>query len=492
MTTTDTQVRKLMEEHQKHGNLGIAALRAGMHRNTASRYVKSGQLPSEMKQPRTWRTRADPFEEDWPELESRLEVAPELEAKALFEDLCRRHPGRYESGQLRTLQRRVKEWRALHGDAREVFFAQEHRPGEAMQTDFTCAKVLGVRIAGEAFDHLLCHSVLPYSNWGWLTVCHSESMQALRRGVQSAVFRLGRVPQYHQTDNSTAATHDLRTGGRGFNTEYSALMRHLGMEPRTIRIGKKEQNGDVEALHGAMKSRLRQHLLLRGSRDFASLEAYEQWLREIQEMSNRLRQKRLAEELEVMRPLSVKRLAEHSDLQVRVSGWSTLSVKGHTYSVPSRLIGEKVMVRLWENRVEVLYAGRLQLECERLRGARKRRIDYRHVIWWLVKKPGAFARYKYRDEMFPNLVFRQAYDRLCESLAPHQSDLEYLRVLHLAAATMECEVDRVLRELLAAGEVPVFERVRPLVSTDPPQAEPKLDPFDVKLSEYDVLLEEAS
>jgi len=487
LITTDAQVRKLMENYHGFGTLEKAALRAGMSRNTASKYVKEGRLPSELKQPRTWRTRENPFVADWAEVESCLESAPELEGKALFEHLCRLHPGRYQAGQLRTFQRHVKQWRAQWGPEKEVYFAQEHRAGEAMQTDFTCANELGVTIAGEAFPHLLCHAVLPYSNWGWLTVCHSESLLALRRGIQAAVFELGRVPEYHQTDNSTAATHDLRQGSdRGFNEEYAAVMRHLGMQPRTTRVGAKEQNGDVEALNGALKRRLEQHLLLRGHRDFESVETYESWLQALQRPSNQLRQKRLTEELAVMRPLRVERLVEWVEKQVVVSSWSTIHLKGHTYSVPSRLIGERVVVRLWEDRVEVLYGGQLQLATPRLRGQRKRRIDYRHVIWSLVKKPGAFARYKYREEMFPTLVFRRAYDSLLEA-CEGRADLEYLRVLHLAASTMESEVARVLEEVLAAGEVPRFERVRPRIDTEAPPS-PSLAPLQVELGEYDTLL----
>lgn len=255
-----------MDEMSKHGRVGVAALRAGLHRNTGRRYLKTGKLPSELKQPRTWRTRQDPFAEDWEEIAGRLAEAPELEARALFEDLVRRRQGQYEEGQLRTFQRRVKQWRAQHGPAREIFLPQQHRAGEAMQTDFTSGSILGVQIAGEPFEHLLCHSVLPYSNWQSVAVCRSESMLALRCGVQQAVFRLGRVPEWHQTDNSTAATHDLRTGGRGFNAEYLDLMAHLGMKPRTIGIGQSHQNGDVEASNGALKRRLEQYLLLRGSR----------------------------------------------------------------------------------------------------------------------------------------------------------------------------------------------------------------------------------
>ncbi|MCX6546998.1 MAG: hypothetical protein NTW40_02985 [Acidobacteria bacterium] len=177
-----------------------------------------------MRQPRSWRTRLDPFEEDWSAIELRLLDAPELEGRILFEDLMLRRPGVYQEGQLRTFQRRVKVWRAHHGPDKEVFFPQDHRPGEALQTDFTWATELEITIDGISFPHMLCHVVLPYSNWGWITVCQSESMLALRRGVPAALVQLGRVPQFHQTDNSTAATHQVTAavealghGKRDFN-----------------------------------------------------------------------------------------------------------------------------------------------------------------------------------------------------------------------------------------------------------------------------------
>ena len=191
-----------MEEMAKHGQVGRAAMRADMDRKTARKYIATGKLPSELKTPRTWRTREDPFEKDWSAIVALLEQTPELEAKTIFELLVAKAPGRYQDGQLRTLQRHIRRWRASSGPEREVFFPQEHRPGEAAQTDFTWATELGVTIAGEVFVHMLCVFVLPFSNWQWLTVCLSESMAAMRRGVQAALFRLGRAPEFHQTDNS--------------------------------------------------------------------------------------------------------------------------------------------------------------------------------------------------------------------------------------------------------------------------------------------------
>lgn len=476
-----------MEELSRHGSLERAALRSDMDRKTARKYVREGKLPSEMKGPRSWRTRPDPFEEDWEEIRGRLMEAPELEAKVLFEDLAERKPGRYEPGQLRTLQRRIRQWRGEQGPERRVFLAQEHRPGEAMQTDFTSGNELLVTIDGEAFPHLLCHPVLPYSNWEWATVCRSESMAALRRGIQAALFRLGRYPEWHQTDNSTAATHDLSGGKRGFNGEYEALMTHLGMKPRTTQVGEKEQNGDVEALNGALKRRIKQHLLLRGSRDFASVRGYEEWLEGIVEKANQPRQKKVGEELDAMRPLRCERLPEWSSEEVTVSEWGTMRVKGNTYSVPSRLVGRRVQVRVFDDRLEVHYGQKLQLSVERLAGKGGKRINYRHIIWSLVRQPGAFERYRYREELFPTLAFRQAYDALQKEWAGFKGDLEYLRILHLSAATLESQVAHALEALLGAGHLPSYEAVRSRVSPGRPEI-PEVKAPEVDLRTYDDLL----
>ena len=320
-----------------------------------------------------------------------------------------------------------------------------------------------------------------------MTVCHSESMLALQRGVQTAVFRLGRVPRWHQTDNSTAATHDLRTGKRGFNEQYAALMRHLGLEPRTIGIGESHQNGDIEAANGVLKRCLEQHLLLRGHRDFESVALYEAWLDEVLLGANDLRAKRLNQELAVMRALTAKRLPEVKRLRVRVSSEATIRVKNNTYSVPSRLKGERVEVLLRERELEVYYGGQCQMAAERLAGEGKHRINYRHIIWSLVKKPGAFPRYRYRQDLFPREIFRRAYDRLVESLGERRADLEYLRVLHLAAATMESDVAAALELLLAEEALPCFSDVRSLVVRAEPEV-PAMAPLTVDLGAYDALL----
>ena len=489
---TDAQVRVLMEEMNKHGKIGRASMMSGMDRRTGRKYVQSGRPPSESgKGERDYRTREDPFVEDWPLISGKLTDAPALEGRALFEWLMAQRPGKYAPGQVRTFQRRIKQWRATEGPDKEVFFAQEHRPGEAMQVDGTCANQLGVTICGVPFEHLLMHTVLPYSNWEWATVCLSESLMALRRGLQSALFRLGRVPEYCQSDNSSAATHDLGTGKRGFNKEYEEFVLHFEMTPRTIAVGKSNQNGDVESSNNALKKRLEQHLILRGSRDFESVEAYESWVQEVCSKTNELRAKKFSEDLAAMKELKMSRLREHREEKVRVSRESTVRVMHNTYSVPSRLTREHMKARIFDDRIELFYGGRKQLTLERLLGRFKHRIDYRHIIWSLVRKPGAFPRYRYREELFPSLAFRRAYDALNDALgAGYKADMNYLRLLHQAAAVSESDVEAALERLLAEGETPLADRVKALVQPREPEV-PEMEPYEADLDEFDDLLDTA-
>jgi hypothetical protein len=263
------------------------------------------------------------------------------------------------------------------------------------------------------------------------------------------------------------------------------------MTPRTTTVGAKEQNGDVESSNGALKRRLEQALLVRGSRDFESTEAWQEFIDHVVRKANSHRGKRIGEDLAAMRELAVARLPEYIEEDVRVTEWSTVRVKRCAYSVPSRLIGEWVRVRIFEDRLEVHFAHEIQLACERLRGRGLRRIDYRHVIWSLVRKPGGFARYVYREEMFPSLVFRETYDRI-QALQPGtKGDLEYLRILHLAASTMEADVAVALSLLLMAGKTVTADVVKEMIASAPASVDvPLLSSSPVKLTEYDVLLGE--
>ena len=188
-----------------------------------------------------------------------------------------------------------------------------------------------------------------------------------------------------------------------------------------------------------------------------------------------------------MRLVKVSRLLEYTEETKTVSCWSTVRVKHNSYSVPSRLIGEEVKVRAYESKLEVWYGNQRQLTMERLLGRNKHRIDYRHIIWSLVRKPGAFERYKYREELFPTLTFRRAYDALVAGLSGWDADVDYLRILHLAASTMEVEVEAALELLLEQGVVPRTERVKALVSPSTPEI-PEMQEYTVDLGDYDALL----
>ena len=495
MTATDAQVRLMMKERREGKTQEQAAVKANLRsRKTVGKYEKLGKLPSELKQPRKYRTREDAFSEAWGTVEKMLEEAPGLEAKALFEWLQEQQPGKYQEGQLRTFQRRVSNWRVLKKE-QLLSLEQVRKPGEVLQTDGTWMNDLQIMIGGEHFAHLLIHSVLPYSNWEWGRVAQSESLLALRLGLQSALVKLGRVPKIHQTDNTTAATHtlgpqtrDKSLEERGFNQEYLQLMAHYGLEARTIHVGNPNENGDVESANGSLKRAVEQHLLLRGSRDFESLEAYEAFLYGIMEKRNAGRGTKLAEELAVMKPLQVEPWPAMRESQVKVGNNGILRVGGNGYSVPSGLMGRRVRVRVYEWQIEVWYANQLVERLPRLTGIRRYQINYRHVIDSLLRKPGGFRNYRYREDLFPRTVFRQAWEALASRLPPRKADLAYLRILKLAAGGLETDVAEALKLVLRSKNKWDDQTVAELVQPTTPRAVPQLTQQSVELSVYDQLL----
>ena len=484
---TDQQVRLLMKLSKTEKTLSIAAVKAGMDEKTARKYRGLRRLPSKVQVEHTWRTRKDPFASVWAELEEKLGNNPGLQAKTLFDDLQRRYPGRFADGQLRTLQRRVKVWRALKGPAKEVFFPQQHHPGVLAQSDFTHMDALGVTIARQPFHHLIYHFVLTYSNWETGTVCFSESFESLAQGLQNALWELGGVPVVHQLDRMSAAVSNL-SRRKEFTKRYEALLRHYGMEGRKIQPRKANENGDVEQRHYRFKVALDQALMLRGSRDFAARKAYEAFLHQLLNRLNASRRDRLTEELKHLRSLPNKRLDASKKLQVRGGPSSTINIQGNVYSVHSRFIGERVEVRLSALHVEVWYAQKKVNTMPRIRGRGQHQINYRHIIDWLARKPGAFEHYRYRDALFPSSRFRMAYDTLKEQ-SPATAHKEYLKILYLAARETEVGVDDALRVLLNQEESIDARVVKAMVLSGqeiPPVTDILVDAVD--LSAYDQLL----
>jgi hypothetical protein len=336
-----------------------------------------------------------------------------------------------------------------------------------------------------------CELALGFSGWRWPTVALSESYEALLLGVQEALWRLGGVVEVLRSDNLSAATHKLPSGGRALTQRYQGLLDHYGLKSTRIFPRKAHENGVVEQAHRRTKSILAQRLVLRGSRDFPSVEEYQRWVREVIEREhNALLGERLVEERRHLRPLPVVALPAYTPFTVIVRRWSTIRVLNHTYSVPARLIGERVRVHLHHNQLEVYYAGKLVERLPRLRGRRWARIDYHHVIWSLVKKPGAFARYRWREELFPSLVFRRAYDAL-RGFHRERADKEYVRILYLAAVSGEQLVEQTLGELVDGGERFDADRVRLTVRPERPII-PSITIGAPDLKVYDALLAEAA
>ena len=450
------QYKRLMSEYEKSNNLTVSALKADVHPQTARKYVEVAKAPAELQKPHSWRTRPDPLEKVWPQVAAMLRDAPELEAKTLFQHFLERPDSGLQEGHLRTFFRRVRHWRATEGPEREVFFAQQHQPGQLMQLDWTHAKELNVTILGEPLDHLFCHCVLPYSDWQWATRCRSESFLSLVAGLQAALKQLGKCPPHLGTDNSSAATHELAAmpgRSRGFNSEYLELCTHYDLTPVTINVGCPHEHGDVESQNRHLKRRLTQHLILRGSRDFNSLEEYDRFVSGLLKAANAPRQKRLAEELASMRELPATDLAEYREYQPVVSSHSLIRVRKHAYSVPSRLIGHALRVELYESRLKVYLGREFLFELPRLRGDRGALVDFRHVIAPLLRKPGAFSHYRHREALYPSPIYRAAHDRLVSDHGERPGVIEYLHVLKLAAEGSVAAIEAGLKQqLIGSGK----------------------------------------
>ena len=468
----------------KKMTIKAAAAKAAMCESSAHKYLRLNKLPSEFKKPPRPSRRPDAFAGVWSECVRFLEADPRLEAKALFEYLLDKYPDQFNPKQLRTFQRRVRDWKARR--PKEVFFEQVYQAGERAQSDFTCMNHLGITIQGVPFPHLLYHFVLAYSNWESVMVCESESFASLRAGFQKAVYELGGVPRMHQTDSMSCAVKNRASSGADvFTDDYKELMAYFGVEPRRTQPRRPNENGKVEQRHYRLKRAAENALTLRGYRDFDSLGDYKRFLTKIVTRLNACHQSELDQERAKLGALPVRRLDSCERLWVRVTRGSTILVKKNRYSVPSTLIGQRVEVRLYVQRIEVWYAQTLREQMPRLYGDGRHSIHYLHVIRDLVRKPGAFAGYRYRADLFPTRIFRMTYDAL---KAAHPvglaADKVYLKVLELAAKESESGVEAALTRLLADKLPITLEAVQATLNASDRSA------TGINLARYDGLLVE--
>lgn len=494
---TDGQVRKLWKLLAGGKTLAFSARKTGMDEKTARKYRDTKSLPSQRNSSRDYRTREDPFVEVWHEVQLRLEQEPRLRSFALWDWLKIQYPDKFMESQRRTFERRVRAWRSEHGPDKEVMFSQIHPPGGLAASDFTNMNSLGITIDGQPFDHLLFHCTLTYSNWESVSICQSESFEALSHGLQNAFWEMGGVPRKHRTDSLSAAVNNL-SAEREFRKRYAELMDHYQLEAQKTNARKAHENGDVESSHGHLKADLEQALLLRGSRDFIDRDDYEKFLKQRIGVRNAARRDKFEREQSVLGDLPPQRLDHVRRLAgIKVCSGCTIQVKRNTYSVPSRLIGYRVDVVIDVEQIEVWHADHLVQRMPRLSGSGKHAINYRHIIDSLVRKPGAFENYKYREDLFPTSHFRMAYDWLCEHHSARVALRQYLKILQSAARDSQDAVQGALRLAIAAGTTISADAIQLAIenhqqipsATDVNIEPPNLNDFDSLLQHPDMEVE---
>ena len=459
---TDQQARLYMHDRPRHPQR-LAAARAGFSERTARRLEADPRLPSQRK-PERGRTVPDPLAEVWePVVLPILERDPSVQAVTLLRHLQMTDPDAFPDDQVRrTLERRVRDWRALHGPARDVIFRQAPEPGRMALSDFTDAGALGVTVAGEPLAHRLYHFALAYSGWEHAAVVlGGESFTALAEHLQDALWALGGVPREHRTDSLSAAYRNLdREAAEDATRRYEELCAHYGLIASRNNPGEAHENGAVESHHRHLKTALDQALILRGDRDFASLAEYRRFVDQLVARRNRRREARVRAETAALRPLPPRRTTDFAELVVRVTRTGGFLVHGIFYSAPARLIGHRLRVHVRDDRVEAWLGGTHIVTHPRRRratggGRRVHVVDYRHVIHALRRKPQAFARLIYRDGLLPREEYAAAWARLSGTLPERDACRRMVALLALAHDEgCEAQLAHLIAEDLAEGRTP--------------------------------------
>jgi transposase InsO family protein len=497
---TDHQMRLFMK-HRATDPIPVAAARAGFSAATGYRIAQDPRPPSEKRAPRE-RRRPDPLATVFDaEVVPMLEASPGLRPVAVFEELMRRHPD-LGTGVRRTLERRIRQWHALHGPEREVIFRQTHEPGRMGLSDFTDMAGVGVTVAGEPLPHRLYHFRLAFSGFEHVhVVLGGESFVALAAGLQDALWALGGAPREHRSDSLSAAFRNLAVEvEQDWTDRYAALCAHYGMEPSRNNRGVAHENGTIEAAHGHLKHAVEDALLLRGSRDFDTIAEYRRFVDELVGRRNARNRKRIDVERTALRPLPARRAEDGEEAMVTVTSSGGFMLRKVFYTVPSRLIGHRLRVRIHDDRLEVFLGGTHLMTLPRGRGYGDRRrahvVDYRHVIHALRAKPMALPGLVYRDQLFPRDAYRRLYDAAMAALSEKAACRLVVGALALAHER-GCEADlaAAIDAQLAAGLMPDLAELGARFAPDP-NALPEVTVALTPLSAYDALaaapVEEAS
>jgi transposase InsO family protein len=488
---TDHQMRLFMK-HRMTDPTPVAAARAAFSTATGYRLAQDPRLPSEKRLPRE-RRRPDPLAEVFDaDVVPMLKASPGLRPVAILEELLRRHP-ELGPGIRRTLERRIRQWRALHGAEREVIFRQVHEPGRMGLSDFTDMSGLRVTVAGAPLPHRLYHFRLVFSGFEHgHVVLRGESFVALAAGLQDALWSLGGAPHEHRTDSLSAAFRNLEPEvEEDWTARYDALCGHYGMAASRNNRGVAHENGAIEAPHGHLKSAIRDALLLRGSRDFDTIAEYRAFIDALVGRRNARNRQRIDAERAVLLPLPKRRAEGGEEAMVTVTSSGGFMLRRVFYTVPSRLIGHRLKVRLHDDRLEVFLGGTPLMTLPRGRGYGHNRrghvVDYRHVIHSLRAKPGALPGLVYRDQLFPRDAYRRLYDAAMAAL-PERAACKLVVGALAIAHERGCEADlaALIDASLDAGDLPDLADLRARFAPDP-EALPRVAVTLTPLSAYDVL-----
>jgi hypothetical protein len=485
---------RLYMKFRQTNTTAVAAAKASISIATAYRIEKDPRLPSQKKGPRE-RRRPDPLASIFEaEIVPMLQAAPGLRPVAIFEEMMRRHP-ELGDGIRRTLERRIRAWRAIHGEAREVIFRQVHEPGRVGLSDFTDMGDAAIAIAGAPLDHRLYHFRLAYSGFEHAhVVLGGESFIALAEGLQNALWSVGGAPREHRSDSLSAAFRNLDKDARNDLTRrYEGLCGDYGMTPTRNNPGIAHENGAIEGPHGHLKRAIRDALLMRGSAEFDDLPAYRRFIDEIVGRRNARNAKRIDLERAKLRDLPDRRTADYEAVSVRVTSSGGFTLRKVFYTVPSRLIGHRLRVRLFDDRLEVFIGGTPLMTLPRGRahpsGKHDQVVNYRHVIHSLRRKPMALLNLVYRDQLFPREAYRRTFDTLLDRLPERQACRVMVDLLAMAhERNCEGELAELLADCLQVGQLPDMGALRTRFAPDPadlPKVVVRLGP----LQAYEVLID---
>lgn len=480
-----------MQNRQKH-SVPVAAAKSGFSASTGYRLEADPRLPSEKKTKRE-RRRPDPLEGIFvEEVVPMLQSAPGLRAVGIFRELRRRHP-ELDPSVRRTLERRIREWRAFHGEDHDVIFRQVHEPGHMGLSDFTHAPNLKVTISGVTFDYMLYHFRLAYSGFEHAEIVEGgESFAALTSGLQNALWALGGAPRDHRTDSLSAAFRNLNADStQDLTDRYQALCAHYGMKASRNNRGVAHENGAIEGSHGDLKRELEDALLLRGTRDFIDVSAFATFIDEVIGQRNARRAKEIAIERESLLELPRQRQAEGVDEIVHVTSGGGFFLRRVFYSVPSRLIGHRLRARLFKDHIELFLGGTFVMKLPRIKGrlgSLQHVVNYRHVIHSLRKKPGALPGLVYRDQLFPRDAYRNLYRAAMETLPERDACRLTVELLSLAhERNVEADLADIIQSKLDEGSLPTIADMRARFAPNPDSV-PQVNVTLGKLVDYDSLI----